>query len=237
MNCLEFRRRLLEDPYDTDIALAQHEDHCDQCAPYARQIRAQETQLRAMLNDISPPPELAENIRLEASFEQQGRSRRQVWYAAAASVLLIIGATTASLVTETWERGNMALAQSVLNHIDDEAHHLRSAGPTAPQRVANVFERFGATVTGNLGQVNFAAECLMRKSNGVHLVVPGKLGPVTVFYIPGEYSDTVININSSRFHGVITPTSWGSVAVVGEQGETLDAMARQMANAVQWATI
>jgi len=236
MNCLEFRRKLLEDPYNKDAEIFEHEDTCSECAPFAREMRAQEVRLRAMFNAITPPPELAENIQLEVHFQGRASSRRRVWYAAAASILLVMGATVTSLVSETWERGNMALAQSVLNHIDDEAQHLHTAGPTAPTRIAHVFERFGAKITGDLGQVNFAAECLMRKSNGVHLVLPGKQGPITIFYMPNEIASRFSKIDSDRFHGEIVPTVWGSVAAIGEQGENLDGIAQHMADNVIWPT-
>jgi len=234
MNCLEFRRLLLQDPYADDPAMREHEQSCDQCRHYAEEQRLQEEQLRDMLNDISPPPELAEKILLAAHLKQRGRFRRQAWYAAAASVLLIVGATITSLITESWERGNMALAQSVLNHIEDEAHHLREAGPVAQNRARFVFARFGAQLVEDIGQINFAAECLMRKRNGVHLVLSGEQGPITAFFMPGEHVEETIPVKSERFQGTITPTGWGSVAVVGEHGENLQDMTARLSTAVSW---
>jgi len=122
----------------------------------------------------------------------------------------------------------------VLNHIDDEAHHLREAGPVAGQRVKFVFARFGARLNGDIGQVNFAAECLMRKRNGVHLVLPGVQGPVTAFFMPGEHTERVLPVSSERFAGHVVPTAWGSIAVVGEHGEPLEGLAQKLAGAVEW---
>ncbi len=237
MNCLEFRRLLLQDPFANDPAMHEHEQDCRQCRHYAREQRTQEKQLREMFQQMSPPPELAENIQLAVRLDRRVQSRRQVWFAAAASVLLIVGATITSLVNERWERGNMVLAQSVLNHIDDEAHHLREAGPVSQSRVNFVFARFGAALVEDIGQINFAAECLMRKRNGVHLVLPGENGPITAFFMPGENPEKAIAVESERFQGHIAPTSWGSVAVVGEHGENLEGMAEQLGKAVEWPTV
>lgn len=234
MNCLEFRRRLLEDPFDNPPDLEQHAEQCEGCARYAREERAREAQLRAIVGQITPPPELADNIQLAVRLEQRGKTRRQAWYAVAASVLLVVGATLASLVSESWERGNMALAQSVLHHIDDEAHHLRAAGPVSHARVKYVFARFGARLTSDIGQVNFAAECLMRHRNGVHLILVGRKGPITAFFMPGERPEQAITIDSERFQGQIVPTQWGSIAVVGELGESLTGLAQHLAQTVQW---
>ena len=234
MNCLEFRRRMLEDPLRSEPELLEHEAACSDCAPFAQDIREQEAQLRELLNAPEPPPNLSDQVELAIQLQQRNRPRRQAWYAAAASVLLIVSATFASLVNESWERGNMALAQSVLNHIDDEAHHLRESGPVSKQRVKLVFARFGARLNQDVGQINFAAECLMRNRNGVHLVLPGKNGPITAFFMPGEMVEQSMPVQSARFEGHITPAAWGSVAVVGERGEDLAGLGETLASAVSW---
>ena len=106
--------------------------------------------------------------------------------------------------------------------------------PVSAGRIERVFARFGAELAGDIGQVNFAAECLMRARNGVHLVLPGKMGPITVFYMPGEMTDGVLPIDSARFAGEIVPTRWGSIAVVGENGELLEGIGDRLAAAVRW---
>lgn len=234
MNCLDFRRRLLENPFRNDAELLAHEAECPDCAPFARELRAQEAHLHALLQEVTPPPELADNIQLAVALDRSHRSRRRAWYAMAASILLIVGATFISLIDERWERGNMALAQSVFNHIQDEAHHLRAAGPVSIGRLAFVLDRFGARLNTDIGQVNFAAECLMRNRNGIHLVLPGKQGPITVFLMPGEQIGKAMPIKSDRFDGELMPTRWGSVAVVGEHGEQLMPLARKLAANVTW---
>jgi hypothetical protein len=234
MNCLDFHRDLLSDPFSADPELLAHEEGCPSCAGFAREVRAQEVKLRSLLQDVSPPRGLAERIQLAAGFERRAEARRRWWYSAAAGVLLAIGISMISLWNTTLERGDTTLAQSVLHHIDDEAHHLREAGPVAAGRLNWVFERFGAELTGDIGPVNFAAECLMRKRNGVHLVLPGKMGAITVFFMPGEMTDEVMEVTSERFDGRILPTAWGSIAVVGETGEALEGLGERLVTAVRW---
>jgi hypothetical protein len=82
--------------------------------------------------------------------------------------------------------------------------------------------------------VNFAAECLMRNRTGVHLVMPGQMGPITVFFMPGEMAESIMPVSSTRFSGKILPTAWGSIAVVGENGEPLDGLGERLAAAVHW---
>jgi hypothetical protein len=234
MNCLEFRRRLLADPLCKDEDLLAHEAECPACAPFAQDVRAKEIRLRSILQAVAPRPGMAERIQLAAGFERRAATRRRWWYGAAASVLLAIGVSMVSLMNTSIERGNVALAQSVVNHIEDEAHHLREAQALPARRVNLVFKRFGAKLAADIGPVNFAAECLMRNRNGVHLVLPGTAGPITVFFMPGETPPGVLSVSSPRFQGRILPTEWGSIAVVGEQGERLDGIGERLAAAVQW---
>ena len=234
MNCLDFRRRLLTDPLAGDEDLLAHEATCTTCAPFARDLRAREIRMRSLLQNVVPPPGLAERVSLAARFQQRAERRRQWWYSAAAGVLLAVGVSMASLFSTSIERTNVALAQSVINHIEDEASHLRAAHPIPTTRVNGVFERFGAELAADIGPVHFAAECLMRQRNGVHLVMPGRMGPVTVFFMPGEMADTTMPVASARFNGEIVPTHWGSIAVVGEAGESVDGLGERLAAAVRW---
>lgn len=234
MNCLEFRRRLLTDPLANDADLSAHETRCPECAAFARELRAQEVQMRAVLREISPPAGLADRVRLATHFEHRAELRRRWWYGAAASVLLMVGVSLVSVMQTVHERGGLALAQSVLNHIEDESHHLREVGPVSAGRLKWVFQRFGAALVADVGQVNFAAECLMRKRNGVHLVIPGQMGPITVFFMPGEMTERRLPVHSARFAGTIVPTAWGSIAVVGEQGEVVEGLGQRLADAVDW---
>ncbi|MCB1785962.1 MAG: DUF3379 family protein [Chromatiaceae bacterium] len=234
MNCLDFRRQLMADPTTHDSVLLDHEDNCAGCASFAREVRAQEAALRSVLLEPTPPAGLDDRIRLAARLERRNAANSRWWYAAAASVLLLIGASMASLWTTAVQRSDESLAQAVLNHIDDEASHLRTAHAVSRERVKWVFQRFGAELAGDIGQVNFAAECLMRHRNGVHLVLPGQMGPVTVFFMPGEMTDDIIQVESTRFVGQVLPTHWGSIAVVGELGEPLDGLGQRLASAVRW---
>jgi hypothetical protein len=234
MNCIEFRRRTGEDPMANDADLLAHETDCPNCARYAREMRAQEIQLRAALHEITPPAGLSERIQLAARFEQQSHHRRRWWYAAAASVLLMVGVSMVSVFQTAHLRGQATLAQSVLDHIRDEANHLHETSPVSAGRLHYVFDRFGADLVGDIGPVSFAAECLMRHRNGVHLVLPGQQGPITAFFMPGEMADRTLPVVSDRFSGTIVPTDWGSIAVVGEAGETVTGLGERLSEAVEW---
>jgi hypothetical protein len=235
VDCLSFRRRLLEDPLSGDPELAAHEDACAACAAYARRSRAQEARLRAAFN-VAPPPELAERIRLAASFEPPARRRQYRWLAAAAGIAALAAALSGAWFLSPLERRGLTLAESVLHHVRDEAAHMRELGPVPDWQLDALFNAYGARRTGEFGTVNFAARCLMRKQTGIHLVLAGEVGPITVFFMPAEGLESTLPVNDERFAGYVRPTPWGSIAVLGEAGERLEHLAEDLLRKVTWPT-
>lgn len=233
MDCVTFRRRLLEDPLRNEAAFLAHEQACEGCAEHARRVRASEIKMRALLH-VAPPPELAERIQLAANLDSPGAQPRRRWLQLAAGFAMLASALTIGWFISPADRYTFTLADSVLNHIHDEAHHLREVGPVTPNQVGTLFARYGAHLTGELGEVNFAAHCLMRKKTGVHLVMPGNYGPITVLFMPEETLSEPIQVGDTRFAGYVQPTAWGSIAVVGEVGERLNGFADRLLRRVIW---
>jgi hypothetical protein len=69
-----------------------------------------------------------------------------------------------------------------------------------------------------------------------HFVVQGEQGPVTVLLLPNEKVNGPERVDEDGFVGTIVPLQiGGSIAVVGEPGETaLEDIQREVAAAVQW---
>lgn len=230
MNCEEFRRQTQIDPLARAEELSAHEDHCPACAAFARDARSQEIRLRAVLREITPPNDLGDRVRVAARLEQQQRWR----YAAAFGLLLLIGVGMVLTHRSTIDAAQPALVSAVLEHIAAESDYLYREDEISTGRLHWLFERFGAKLTGNLGRISFANECLMHERTGVHLIVPGRAGPVTVFFMPGESTETDMPIASEGLTGTIVPTGWGSIAVVGGHGEDIDGLMDRMSRAVHW---
>ena len=168
--------------------------------------------------------------------QQRADRRRPFWLAAAATVMLAVTLSMVSLYANRMDRSHMALAQSVIDHIEDEARYLRTAAAAPQTRVQEVFAHFGATLNGHIGEVVFAAECLMRNRTGIHLILKGRQGPVTVFLMPGEHPGRVLPVRNARFDGEILPTDWGAVAVIGKPGERIAPLALRVTRVVRWGS-
>lgn len=236
MNCETYKRRLLEDPMQNDGQMLEHERACTACQSYAREVRAREIEIRALLR-ISPPPDLATRVRLAVMLEQsKGESRRR-YLGIIAGIAILVGALAYGWLSAPLQRPRASLAETVLRHIQEEPDYLRETGPVPRFALDALFAHFGAAVSGELGSVNFAAQCLIRKDTGIHLVMDGDIGPITVIFMPQEMLGAPRDLADSRFTGLLYPTAWGSLAVVGEQGESLEGMAEEVLDSVTWPAV
>ena len=104
----------------------------------------------------------------------------------------------------------------------------------APEALGFLLSQFGAELDRAVGRVSYASVCRIGRQTGVHVVVPGQQGPVTILIMPGEYVMRRSQVRSSRFSGVIVPTKKGSMAIVGQKLEPVDEVAERMQRAIVW---
>ena len=219
MNCLEFRRHCLIDPLSRDAGFREHSRDCPACRTFLQAQLDQEQRLRAAIA-IEPPPDLAARILLRQSFAHRARGPLAI----AATVLL---STLAGLMGYFATRAP-SLESEVLAHIHAERDHLTSETRENPGKVAMVLEALGARVEGMSGDVRYAGVCDISKRPGAHLVLRGRHGPVTVLLLPHQATSQRTPIHDEQLEGVILPIRGGSVALVGNRGEDMDALARQL---------
>jgi len=237
MNCLEFRRRSMVDPMSQEPELAEHASICARCAREAQRMASFEQALRHALK-ITPPEGLEARILLAQSFSATRRTSTAGarWLAVAAALLVTVG-MTGWLGYQRWDAhfGEPAgLGSVVLNHVKGELSYLYVDHDVQRDQLGQLFAYFGARLKSDVGRVSYAARCNIRRQLGVHLVVPGQQGAVTVLFMPDEHLSKPKPIRSERFTGLIVPTDFGSMAVVGEKGEAVSDVAERMQHRVAW---
>lgn len=234
MNCLEFRRRLLEDPFTHDAAMIAHEESCPTCAKYARDVRTKEIQLRALLNNIPVPAELPNKIRLNIGLKKRQPAKKIfAWMMVS---VFILGAGLA-FITDFYPfiaSVNNPIAQHVLQHTEQEEHLYDASQQVPYTQLSLLFKQFNAKADSNIGPITFASICPIQNHKGIHLAVNGLLGPVSVFYMPNEHINDSVKFSSTQFQGKIKPTHWGSIAVIGRHYEPLDQVMQHMEEMVTW---
>ncbi len=236
MNCLEFRRKLLIEPRSRDREFADHATSCPECAGEAEQAHRFEDRLHAALDVPSPVGLESRIISARSSASDKGLSGfGSRWLALAAGVLLTIG--LAGWMGYKWEHYfgvPSGLEVAVIDHINEELDHLHVDQDVRPENLVFLLSQFGAGMEGDIGRVNFVSRCSVRQHLGVHMVVPGQQGPITVLIMPGEYLMQPQQVRSPRFSGVIVPTVYGSMAVVGEKLEPVEQVVEKMQAMIIW---
>ncbi len=241
MNCLQFRRKLLEDPRCREPDFRRHGHDCAACQREFERVQAFEASLREAIH-VEPPAGLEERIlraqrRASSPTEQPAPAPapRRYWPAIAAGIVMLFGATL--LYESGWRgtpHGPQGLETTVLNHIQDELPHLHEVRDVPAERLARLIAQLGGELKTPLRHVNFAGKCQMRKYPGAHLVLAGEKGPVTVLIMPGEKIPAARRFRSERFDGELMPIANGSVAVVGERNEDVGRIARRVAQSIRW---
>ena len=226
MTCLEFRRWLMIDPNRRDKQFLDHLGQCPQCAREAEGAWEFEKKLLAAF-DAEPPEGL-----VQAPPPPPMDLRR---WALAAGLLLALGLSAwLGIHSGLYPGLRTELSVVVLNHIEDEKHFLYEDQDVLPQAVELMLSGLGARLTADPGPIRYMERCRIRKRFGLHLVLPGNRGPVTVLLMPGEYVPERRLLDSVSFSGVIVPTDYGSMAVVGGRREPVETVVERMQRSVAW---
>lgn len=240
MNCRDFRRHLLIDPFSADTAFVSHAAKCEDCADAMRRARDFETKLRTAL------AEAAESDRSDTTERRAGgppptpRFGLAPWFLGAFALLvLVLGVGSrpwlAGWPPATGERAatNSPLGAAVLAHIESEAAVL-DADPLVPEPALDpLFGSLGiqvepAAIDQELRPLRYAARCWIRQGEAVHLVLTGETGPLTLLLMPDERLEAPEPIRSAHFRGLMVPAGSGSLAVIGEPAERVTRIARRL---------
>jgi hypothetical protein len=215
-----------------------HADECKACASFMREQQALEHDLRNLA--MMPVPEqLASRILLHQGTQVRRQSLYQRrWLAAAMSmvfaVTLIMSFDQQAIpVSVDQPAAPLAVEQLVLTHIHDEPQHLEDQLNVQKAELDMVLAGVGMTMSSGIGLISYVGECLIRnEKKAVHMVLQEVNGPVTVLFMPDESVVVRTPIQDQRFQGVVYPARYGSIAVVGEKGESIEAIEQKINRAV-----
>ncbi len=220
--CLEFRRRVGAEPAVADPDLEAHRRECNACARYQDELRAMDGVIRRALEVNLPTRKRAGGGATPA------RSTR--FFAIAAS--LAAGAVVALFALVAVPRA--AIAREVVAHIGHEPQSLTSAQLLGPDALDEVLSPEGLRLRPGAADVTYAMRCPFDGHVVPHLVVQRPEGPVTVLVLAHRTVRVPIRFAEEGFEGVIRPAPRGAIAIVGGEGVDLDAVARQVIDAVDW---
>jgi hypothetical protein len=223
ITCLEFRRRIGAEPLASDAEVEAHRRECPACARHQDELRAMDGLIRRAL-EVSPPA----GPRAAPAPEQVPRRRL---FAIAAS--LAAGVAVGLLVFVTAPRE--AIAREVIGHVLHEPGAMDRTAPLPAGDLDGVLGPEGLRLRPDAGDVTFASRCVFDGRVVPHFVVRTPQGPVTVLVLPHRSVGRPLRLAEQGFTGVVLPAPRGAIAVVGQGVADIDAVAREVFDAVDWA--
>ena len=233
MDCQEYRQRIEADPAWTDEAGAAHERDCGACAAYARRLRASERLISEALRfDVA-------SVREQDGASTAPRSQssmRTTWAMAASAAVAAVGVW---LVLNYVPSGNPErLVAAVQDHWYHEPESwVQTSSPVNTSTLETALSGSARVDLDRLNVVSYARSCLVNGRWVPHLVVQGEAGPVMLLLLSREdVSEPLpLDLPQEGLHGLIMPLDEGSIAILGDDGESLESLQQNVADAVEWA--
>jgi len=234
MNCDEFRQAVTADPAADAAGLSGHVEACPDCQEFLGRLRGFDRDMRAAMAIEAPPlrmPKLPETADIVA-MPRRASWARTGWIGLAASVALV----AVFVLNRAEERlPGTSLAEQVIAHLDHEPASLAVTSiPVSDGRFDAVARPALVEVNRDIGLVTYAASCIINGREVPHLVVQGEHGPVTILLLPHEKVTQAIPLQGVAVEGLILPVGNGSVAIIGNRGESIDRWRERVAATIHW---
>jgi Protein of unknown function (DUF3379) len=213
--------------------LAEHLVSCPECAHFQREMIALDDNIRRALErgPVAGAAALAVSVTPIASARTSRRYKpANVWsgWALAASVAVVsVFAIWALRPTDT-------LAQEIVAHVEYESDSWSRKQPVPAATVAETLAKAGVALDMSSDKIMYARSCLFRGRLAPHLVVSTPRGPITVLILTHENVKHRMSFHEDGMTGVITPAPRGSIAVLAQGNDNIDAVAQQVQQSVRW---
>lgn len=234
MNCLEFRRRCLADPGHQSEDFLRHRRECESCEVFAAGTERLEARLVDALR-VDIPEGLARRIKRRQQDGIAGRASRRLFSMAASILVTLVSAGgIAYLALQP-----PPIQAAVKKHIEKEWEAVVRSEMMDAEATAAVLSNIGGVIRDDAGTLIHASLCDFSEYGSAHLVLEGRKGPVLVLLmkqqqVPGARFMAITMPEGTRLEGMITLTSNGSMAIVGNSGENLQAAANFIRDSVFW---
>ena len=131
-------------------------------------------------------------------------------------------------------RPNDSLAHDVVMHVQSESNSWTSDEHVSSADVKDTLAQAGVALDTSSDKVMYAHTCPFRGHVVPHLVVSTPKGRVTVIVLRYENVTRRTNFHEGGMTGVILPAPHGSMAVLMQGNESIDAVAQQVQQSVHW---
>ena len=215
MNFSEFKELLGADPLNSDPEILAARNSNPAFEQAAREAQAFEQKLQSALSVVEPGVAFFQEIMSvaqQSAIKSWGRPR---WFAIAASVLILIGVSAATMwqinqpktieeyVAHHYELDGLALIEK--SSVDFDISEITSV-------LAKLNMRSGQALSD---KIRFIRLCPTLEGRGAHMVVQSDRGEVTVIYMPGTMVQDRRIIEFGDMQAYMVAFESGTAAIIG----------------------
>jgi len=221
MDCSEFERRLLIDPESPDVAIAARQRVCTNAPSQLAEAMVFEHRLRAALQ-IDVPQDLVQRVCASLPAEAPAASSAPRWraFALAASLMLTLAASFGLWMSQ--QSPTERLIQASVLHLAHEPFALSRTGRVPHTLVARMFTESGLRLDVAALDVSYLNRCPLDGQLSMHIVMPGKEGPVTVFFVPHAAAIERMDIHAAMVAVRTMPFASGALVMLAESNQDFD---------------
>jgi len=158
---------------------------------------------------------------------------------AVAASLAAVGVAVWLALTLIPSHDPVRIADAVEQHWYHEPQSWReTAVPVSAAALDSALGDIARVDLSRLSVITYARSCLVNGHWVPHLVVQGDAGPVMLLLMPKEslVEEVPLDLPQEGLRGVIVPTGEGSIAILGEDSESLETVRGDVLRAVEWST-
>lgn len=239
MNCAEFEQAIAADPGSTPEGAAAHLAECAACRAVHDEYRELDGRIAKALRVRVPQLAIPRLDELDddkvVTLQPRRRFTAPIGFGIAATIAL---AAWLGLALQQPDLSQQSLAEQVVAHLDHETYSRVISQVAVPERTLHsVVSKEVAELDQGMGLITYARSCVVNGKAIPHLVIQGKFGPITLLLMPDEPLAKAVPLSGNAISGVILPAGRGSIAIVAEREEWLDANEQQkIINSIKWKT-
>ncbi len=241
MDDLEFRKRALANPHDTDEDFVAATASSPERMRLVLDLKALDKRIVETVNAVAIPADLAARLKShQAKVSQPAKSIWTNYYAMAASLVIAVGVILSiGLQSANPSAADLQLHDDAISHVlREETRYDRNASDMSWQQINAVIAEAG----GHLREderiktlhIKFANGCRLAAGTGAHIVMEGTKGSVSVLIVHSSPVKTKFDVNDPRFAGKIIPIGEGNLIIVGEKEEPLETYEALLTDAFEW---
>lgn len=156
----------------------------------------------------------------------------------AASIAFLLGMSTRWLSWPLAAPDELSLAQVAMAHVYGEEPFIKDVDEQVSLRTINAkMEKYGATLMGMQGlKITYVNHCSFYQGPALHMVLQGKMGPVTLFLVPKHVPLTLQpTFEDGQLKGEILQLKGANMVLIGGMEEPLAPVAEQLESRLHWS--